>query len=385
MRTVLVLGWLTVLLNPIFAQQTQKRVALHQAVGEVIDAEENQRYHLFSQDLGLVAATVYRTQDNQWRLHLRGSKNNKSWALTRKLSPAEHLALQRRIQRVEDAKAAGRPVNVATPVLPVTLPVEALSDQPTRVTLTDNTKLLGRIVGVTEEGLTFVTASDLSMQIPDDKIKDISWPRGELTEKGFQLADPNPTRLFFGPTGRTLREGEFNFSDFYIFFPALGVGLTDFLMIGGGISLFPGATEQAFYLTGKARVVHTSRVDLAAGLFVFGVPDEEAFTSVYAALSTGSPRGGMTFGVALPLSDETANAFGVLVGGETQVSAKIKLMSENWFFFGDGDALALLSGGLRFLGERFSVGLALFTSPDAFEDEGFPFLPWLDFALSLGK
>jgi hypothetical protein len=47
-----------------------------------------------------------------------------------------------------------------------------------------------------------------------------------------------------------------------------------------------------------------------------------------------------------------------MIGGETRTSRRIKLITENWFFPGEG---AIISFGPRFLGQRISgdLGLAL--------------------------
>lgn len=56
---------------------------------------------------------------------------------------------------------------------------------------------------------------------------------------------------------------------------------------------------------------------------------------------------------------------------------RVALISENWFFPDDGSYPGLWSFGLRFLGERIAVDLALVNS---FEDPSTPGVPWLGFA-----
>ncbi|MEX1055965.1 MAG: hypothetical protein WED81_08030, partial [Rhodothermales bacterium] len=75
----------------------------------------------------------------------------------------------------------------------------------------------------------------------------------------------------------------------------------------------------------------------------------------------------------------------LLLAGEYQLSNSIKLISENYLVPGYGDA-ALLSGGIRFFGDRLSADLALMTLPVLISDtDGFPFIPWLGFAYNFGK
>ncbi|MFQ5822741.1 MAG: hypothetical protein ACE5JB_01655, partial [bacterium] len=183
------------------------------------------------------------------------------------------------------------------------------------------------------------------------------------------------------------RAGEGNFADFYVVFPTLAVGVTDFFMIGGGVSLFPGAESQLVYFSPKIRLIHRENFDLAAGMLYMGIPDEGDLGAAYTSFSIGNPLGGFTFGVAVPFASEDSDldspAF--LFGAETQVSNSAKFITENWWFTGVDGGLLLVSGGIRFFGERLSADIGLITSPEAFDDGGFPFLPWVDFAVSFGK
>ena len=77
--------------------------------------------------------------------------------------------------------------------------------------------------------------------------------------------DANPTRLFFGPTGRTLKQGESYFGVFEVFMPFVQVGVTDRLSLGGGTPLVFGAGEPPIWFTAKFRVFSTARTDVSVG------------------------------------------------------------------------------------------------------------------------
>lgn len=127
---------------------------------------------------------------------------------------------------------------------------------------------------------------------------------------------------------------------------------------------------------------------MAAGLFYMDVPGEGGIGSLYSSLSLGDPAGGITLGVAFPFTstDNDLNSPAFLFGAETQVSNSAKLITENWWVTGVDGGLLLLSGGIRFFGERLAADIALVTSPEFLDaDGGFPFLPWVDFAVSFGK
>lgn len=46
-----------------------------------------------------------------------------------------------------------------------------------------------------------------------------------------------------------------------------------------------------------------------------------------------------------------------MVGGEYRGSRRVKWITENWFWRGDGNGFA--SGGVRFIGERLSADVSL--------------------------
>ncbi len=373
-RGVLYIISLFIIATLVYSQSgEQKLIVRHQRVGPVIDAQENDRYHLFSKDMGFIAAKLYLQPRDKRFLHIMGEKDGNPYMLVRGIDSELKRKLEARLEFMEREKN----LPPSSPVFPIDLPAEISGDQPVKIRLVDNTELLGRITACTEDTIRFKTLSDIHIALPDDKIAALKWPRGKLVKGEFRRYDPSHNRLFFGPTGRTLSDGEGNFTDFYVFFPTLAVRVADYFMLGGGVSLIPGAESQLFYISPKVRVLHSNKFDLAAGFLFMGIPDEENAASVYSALSMGDPAGGVTLGVALPFVFED-NEFDIpafLFGAETQVSNNVKLITENWLLTGDDDSLLLLSGGIRFFGERLAADIALVTSPEAVGDEGFPFLP----------
>ncbi|NIR47266.1 hypothetical protein GWO43_02210 [candidate division KSB1 bacterium] len=367
---------------------SQEAVVLSKEIGPVIDGQENDRFHIINQDIGLIGAKIYSRDKTRWVLHLIGKKDGLPWMLVKNLSEVRKRKLQTRIKNgIRKAKQGNYP-HFSRPVITIKLPQEFYTGSPIKLTLEDNTQLLGQITNCTPDTIEFKTISEIKMDIPEHKIIEANWPRGNIVDGEFRRYDPNYVRLFFGPTGRTLRQGEVNFSDFYIFFPTLSVGMTDFFMLGGGISLLPGVDSQLLYISPKLRVLHDDDIDLATGLLYMGVPDQGDLSAAYVALTHGTPLSGFTLGLGLPIdNDDTDVDFGFLFGGEVQVSNSAKLITENWLLTGgDDESLLLVSGGVRFIGESLTVGFGLATSPEAFdEDVGFPFLPWLDFSLSMAK
>lgn len=67
----------------------------------------------------------------------------------------------------------------------------------------------------------------------------------------------------------------------------------------------------------------------------------------------------------------------MVLGGETRVSARVKLLGEGWRIPGT-DAVPLV-GGLRLIGGSVSWDFGLFLLLGG-NDVGAGFLPWVDFA-----
>lgn len=361
-------------------------ITLHEAVGTLIDSQENERFHLFSPDAGLISARVYSTAAaDLWHLHLLGEKDGHSWILIRELNWLEKQKLVTRILLVQSGNQP-----VSEPAIKIDLPEQIKTEHPLHLKLRDDTHLYGRIRFCSADTVFFATLSGVNIDIPENQILEARWPKGKIMNGSFARYDPANYRLFFGPTGRTLQKGEVNFSDFSVFFPSVAGGVADAFMLGGGISILPGASSQLFYIAPKLRFLHRENLDWSIGLLYTGIPEEGSSTVAYTALSTGSPLSGITLGAAAPIftNDNDLDVFAFLFGAETQVSNRLKLITENWWFVGgEGEeSFLLLSGGFRFMGERLAVDLAFATSPEFFgEGVDFPFIPYVAFSVNFGR
>ena len=76
------------------------------------------------------------------------------------------------------------------------------------------------------------------------------------------------------------------------------------------------------------------------------------------------------------IGEDTAENAILLLGGETQMSNSVKLLTENWIPL-DAD-IANLSFAIRFFGEKLAADLG-FISPVGSDMEGFPFIPMVNF------
>lgn len=241
----------------------------------------------------------------------------------------------------------------------------------------------GRITEISETSVHFVTRFG-EMKIPIQDIKEIeTLEMSSIKEGRYWFPNPNATRLFFAPTGRMLPQGKGYFADYYIFFPSLTFGINNHCTLGGGMSLIPGAglSSQAFFLTPKFGLSASEHLHIAAGVLAIIIPteedDEESFSIgiLYGVGTLGSPDQSLTFGLGYGYEKGNLADSPILVlGGESRVSSRIALVTENWFGAGlDG---AVLSFGMRFLGRRLSADFAL--AAPVGQEESFAF-PYLDF------
>lgn len=231
------------------------------------------------------------------------------------------------------------------------------------LTLVDNSKLQGRIIEVTATTIRFASAIG-ETTIPRSAVRRVQLVSESALHDGeVWPEDPSRTRLFFAPSGRTLREKESYFADAYIFFPSFQWGITNSFTLGAGASIIPGLgiDEQIFYLTPKVGIVSGPDLNVSVGALIAGagfVSDNSPFGVGYGVATFGGEDRNVTVGAGFGYAGTTASGAAVLLlGGVSRVSKSIALVSENYVITGDGSGV-LLSGGLRFIGERLSVDLA---------------------------
>jgi len=357
------------------AQQPFRRpVVLHETLGDVITPEENSRYHLFGKVSNLHAIKFYEESDGDYQLRILAGNH----LIIRRMSSDEGRRVRQLIKRRVESTAPEIFVEAAHSL---SLEKEFRAGL-VKVVLDDETVLTGEIQSVNADTVNLRTPSGIFIAIPEVKIRDVQRSRVEMSGGVFYRRDPNDTRLLFAPTGRGLRQGQGYFADYWIFFPTLAVGITDFLGVGGGMSIIPGAGSQLLYIAPKISFSPKENISIAGGFLSLGIPEENNLTLAYGVATLGSSRAALTAGFGVPVTDERDEMI-FLVGGELQTSNTTKIISENWIP-SSGDAV--LSLGVRFFGERLAVDLAFITTAGILDDaNGWPFIPWVDFAVNFGN
>jgi hypothetical protein len=194
--------------------------------------------------------------------------------------------------------------------------------------------------------------------------------------------DPNATRLFFGPTGRSLPAGGGYAGVYGLFLPFVQVGITDRVSIGGGLPLlFPG--PGVFWITPKVQIVRAARVEASAGVVHIANLDraDSALGVAYGVATTGSDARSFTVGAGWGYAradGHRSEGMLVLVAAERRISRRTKLITESYLT----TDMPILMGGVRLIGERFSADLALM----AFADRHDPLVaPMVNVVCSFGR
>ena len=239
------------------------------------------------------------------------------------------------------------------------------------IRLRDGSVIYGRIESDAGERLVIVTTAGARVEVDRAQVRSVSVVRGTFRGGEMWPEDPNRTRLFFAPTGRSLAAGDGYFGSFEAIFPFVSYGVTDRFTLSGGIPILPDAIGELAYLAPKLQLVSAEGVDVSVG--AFGFLTTEALGSaglLYGVATLGSEDRAVTVGGGVPflVTDEDSDVFtetGLLMaGGEYRVSPRVKLLSENYFstdFNG-----AIYSFGVRIIGDRLSgdIGLAGITDDD---------------------
>jgi len=243
----------------------------------------------------------------------------------------------------------------APPVPVIEIPA---ADVMQELELNDGSSVIGRVESVADGRFVFRSVSGVVMTVEVSAVRSLTPVTGQIVNGELWREDPNPTRLFFAPTGRSLKKGEAYFGVYEMFLPFVQVGVTDRISIGAGTPLIFGDFERPFWVTPKVQILQRQSTAVSAGVMHFFNVDETNLGIAYGVITQGSADSAATIGVgyAYDRSEDNDAGSGVLmIGGEHRVSRRIKLVTENYVFKGGGFA----SGGLRFFGEKLSADFGL--------------------------
>ncbi|MFI5231999.1 MAG: hypothetical protein ACHQSE_05735 [Gemmatimonadales bacterium] len=267
----------------------------------------------------------------------------------------------------------------STGVLPMNASVSAR--------LRDGSMLLGRISEQLTDSVQITTANGVYM-IARSSVSELKLLSArEVRDGGYWPADPHDTRLFFGPTGRTLAAGSGYFSDTYVLLFNGAIGITDRIMIGAGMSMLPVsdfARNNVFYVAPKLALVRGEAFNLSVGAIVGATGATSGSASMYyVAATNGAPDASFTYGLGYASVGSTVDGSPLLLlGGNKRVARRVSLMTENYVILSRHEPMWAPLYGVRFIGDRLSTDLGLVNYLGHNAKPVFPGVPWLGFALA---
>ncbi len=226
-----------------------------------------------------------------------------------------------------------------------------------QVTLVDGVVLVGAVLSDGDPLRLRLLSGDV-IEIAQARVRSVGPVEGRVVGGSLWPDDPNRTSLFLGPTARTLPKGRGYVGTYELFFPLVGVGVTDHITLAGGMPILSSFIEdEIFYVAPKVRLPSTGKgLDVAVGGLAFVKAGRGSAGVVYGVATVGTRDRSVTFGGLWPWVDESwGRTPFALVGFEVRTSKSIKLISENYVST-DG---SLLVFGPRFLGDRISADLGV--------------------------
>jgi len=245
----------------------------------------------------------------------------------------------------------------------------------------------GRVVATDDTSLTLLTMKSKRVVLPSRTVESWRVRRGTLTARGFRDTDLHTSRLFFGPTARTLERHTGYAAAYDVVIWAGAYGVSDRVMVSGGFSMMEGWDSAANKVTGakgpawldaRVGIFRSSKAAVALGALLGTVtgPGGGSLGNAYAVATLGSNDHAVTLLGGYPFSRENlANEPTFMIGGETRISSRLKLMTEVWRVPSTTATHAVW--GVRWFNDRLVVHVGALDRLDS-HLRAFPVAPWLD-------
>ena len=231
--------------------------------------------------------------------------------------------------------------------------------------LNDGSTLIGRVVA-TGDPIDFELSSGATLKIDRSQIASIREFEGTVRGGEIWERDPSPNRLFFGPTGRTIGQGRGYIASVEAIFATVGLGLHDRVSVAAGTALVGGDATFVWAIP-KIQIIDQPTAALSIGALAATL-DSWGFGILWSALTLGPVDRALHLGMGYGYwDDELADTPMFMAGAEARLSGRVKLITENYLFPGNGGILSL---GPRFIGETLSADLGVgmwFNGGEAFK------------------
>lgn len=228
-----------------------------------------------------------------------------------------------------------------------------------QLVLKDGSRMYGIVERETDDEIVFRTHVGASLTVRRDSIASLKKVSGSIFEGEFLPPDPNATRLFFAPTGRSLPKGQTYVGVYEFLMPFVQVGITDRISFGGGTPLLFGfgeGSDRPFWITPKVQLLDTRSTQVAAGVMHVFAGHDDGGGIAYTVVTRGNDVRSFTGGAGLAYGRDGSRAPVVMLGGDGRITRSMKVVTENYVWKG---GKGVVSGGVRFIGERLSADLGL--------------------------
>ncbi|MCK4822691.1 hypothetical protein KA005_43410 [bacterium] len=405
-----IIGLLIVASKLLVSQTQQKVIIISNIVGTLVDSTEKVSYDLFPEypDEVFRAAQFFKLADGKKEalIYLRNGEKEKK-IITEETYREYQKQINKRVIKYHEIDTS----------------------YVYSIRLIDETTLHGRFLEIKEKEIIFETNYLGIYTIAKIKILNIEKVMSISDSKSRRwFVNPHDTRHFFAPTARSLQKGEGYFQDVYLLLGFVNYGITDNILIGGGISVIPGIgiDEQLLFLNPKVGFQITDNLNLGGGLFYASFPGDNKRQRggiAYGIGTYGNRENNVTLGLGYGVyNEESFKAPMAMLGGMYRISRRVALVTENWFSTINYEVetwpehnlednlqwdmnmnqeiwveqyeepvieqkndvpVGIMMYGVRFFSKKLCVDLAFFNVLGDFEDLEFyfPGIPYLDFVV----
>lgn len=260
-----------------------------------------------------------------------------------------------------------------------------------RVETTGGTVYIGPLIEETDEHVVIRVDDGTEVRVQRDRIKALEKLDLDRVRNGaYWFKNPQSTRYFFAPNAIGLEEGRGYYQNTWVLFNNINYGLSDRFSVGVGFvpTVLFGVPVVPVWVLPKASFSNQDEdLHLAVGGVlggVFGGGESTGLGLIYTATTVGGHDQNLTAGIGYGYAEGSFSQAPLFnVSGVTRVSQRFYLLTENYFFVTDDETTGIISAGIRYAPEGFSVDFGLFRPLE--DTGGFIGLPWLGVSIPFGR
>ncbi|HEX8428144.1 hypothetical protein [Hymenobacter sp.] len=329
-------------------------LVVNAAVGGVIDAQEKATYGLFpyySAD-NFVEARFEQLLAPDSTIRLRTQLRD-GRTILRPFSAAEFAAMRTSIETRLQEISRLSPTQAGTTALTDSI------GRRFRVLLRTGTAFDGELTARRPTQLEFMTSDLGVVQVERTNIARLEELTSNVARRPANWYDiGNGNRLFFQPTARNLRRGEGALQTLNLYVLGINYGITNHVSMGLLASVVPGIPLEYQVLAFTPKVSGRLSEKWYAGAGALYLRAFETSAGIlYVNTTYGSADNNLTLGLGYGFFDDEIGTTPVVqIGGQTRVSRRVSLISENYII---ADSEAGLGGlyGVKINWRRTSLGL----------------------------